>query len=123
MELQGGAPNVIHATVHTVATVATGQNTSRPYTLASGDFASDYHVFSLLRGRGRMEFYVEFCVDGQRFSTRAAGDFPRPYPFNGPFYFILNVAAGDDYDGYPGTDTRFPQAMQVEYVRFWRYIP
>ncbi len=119
MELQGSAPAVVHATVHTVATVATGQNTSRPYTVPSGDFADDFHVFSLVRGRDRMEFYV----DGQRFSTQAVGGFPAPYPFNGPFYLILNVAVGGDYDGFPGVDTRFPQAMQVDYVRFWHYTP
>lgn len=117
MELQGSVPNVVHATLHTVSTVATGQNTSLPYTLPSGDFSDAFHVFSIVRGRDQMAFYV----DGQRFATQTVSSFPAPYPFNGPFHVILDLAVGGDYDGVPDGSTRFPQAMQVDYVRFWHY--
>jgi len=44
-----------------------------------------------------------------------------PYPFNNPFYMILNVAVGGDFDGNPDGTTTFPQQMLVDYVRYYKY--
>ena len=44
-----------------------------------------------------------------------------PYPFNNPFFMILNVAVGGDFDGNPNASTVFPQQMLVDYVRYYKY--
>ncbi len=44
-----------------------------------------------------------------------------PYPFSNPFYAILNLAVGGDFDGNPDASTTFPQTMLVDYVRYYQY--
>jgi len=39
---------------------------------------------------------------------------------NGPFYIILNVAAGGSLPGSPNAETVFPQTMLVDYVRVYK---
>ena len=42
------------------------------------------------------------------------------YPFDKPFFMILNVAVGGDWGGQHGIDNSiFPAAMQVDYVRVY----
>ena len=42
------------------------------------------------------------------------------YPFDNPFFFILNVAVGGVWPGYPDATTTFPQYMAVDYVRVYQ---
>jgi len=61
-------------------------------------------------------------LDGQLYYTFGSGDTSgSPYPFNNPFFMILNVAVGGDFDGNPDASTVLPQQMQVDYVRHYQY--
>lgn len=116
MELRGSTPATNITTLHFGTSTATHQYISTTYTLPSADFSADFHVFSVVRGQGKMDFYV----DGTKYKTWTSSD-ATPYPFNNPFYGILNVAVGGDFDGNPDATTTFPQTMQVDYVRFYQY--
>ena len=37
-----------------------------------------------------------------------------------PFFFILNVAVGGNWPGYPDATTSFPQSMVVDCVRVFQ---
>jgi beta-glucanase (GH16 family) len=37
--------------------------------------------------------------------------------FQEEFFFILNVAVGGRFPGYPDSSSEFPQRMQVDYIR------
>ena len=120
MELRGSAPTVNNTTMH-YGTNSTSDHKQKgtQYTLpasASGDFSTDFHIFSLVRSLNQMRFYV----DGTLYYTLTSADVS-PYPFNNPFYAILNVAVGGDFGGDPTASTPFPQAMQVDYVRYYQY--
>ncbi len=39
--------------------------------------------------------------------------------FDHPFFFILNVAVGGNWPGYPDETTVFPQIMEVDYIRVY----
>ena len=116
MELKGSAPTVNYTTMHYGNTVATHQQKGTAYPLPSGDFSTDFHLFSLVRSQNQLDFYI----DGNKYYTLTANDVS-PYPFNNPFYAILNLAVGGDFDGNPDASTTFPQTMQVDYVKFLQY--
>jgi beta-glucanase (GH16 family) len=117
MELRGSTPKVNISTIHFGNTVADRRYIGTTYTLpGTGDFSDDFHTFSFIRSRDRMRWYV----DGVLYYTLTSGD-ASPYPFNNPFYMILNVAVGGDFDGNPDASTTFPQQMQVDYVRYYQY--
>ncbi len=42
------------------------------------------------------------------------------YPFNNDFFFILNVAVGGIWPGYPDDTTEFPKFMAVGHVRVYQ---
>lgn len=117
MELRGSTPKVNISTIHFGNTVADRRYIGTTYTLpGAGDFSDDYHTFSLIRSRDQMRWYV----DGVLYYTLTPSQ-ASPYPFNNPFYMILNVAVGGDFDGNPDASTTFPQQMQVDYVRYYQY--
>jgi beta-glucanase (GH16 family) len=114
VEVVGQYPNRSYATVHTVdakgAHVSFGDSTD----LSSGVFAAGFHVFSLEWDAGSMRF----ALDGTVYATRLR---PLPggatWPFDQPFYFILNLAVGGNWPGPPTAATVFPQVMEVDWVR------
>ena len=43
------------------------------------------------------------------------------WPFDKPFYIILNLAWGGDWGGYKGTDdSALPTTMKIDYVRVFQ---
>ena len=46
------------------------------------------------------------------------------WPFDKPFYLILNLAMGGDWAGSKGIDDdSLPQKFEVDYVRVWEMPP
>ncbi|MEM7660373.1 MAG: family 16 glycosylhydrolase [Bacteroidota bacterium] len=114
MELVGHEPEATHGTVHydnNGYTTSTGVST-----LSSGDLSDQFHVYSIIWERDVIKWYL----DNELFKTftRASGD--GGYPFNAPFYFIMNVAVGGNWPGYPDDTTVFPQTMEVDYLRVFQ---
>ena len=61
-------------------------------------------------------------VDDRRaFTLKKASDKKDVWPFNGPFYLLLNIAIGGDWGGVKGVDpSAFPTRMEVDYVRVYQ---
>ncbi|RTQ48975.1 glycoside hydrolase family 16 protein [Hymenobacter gummosus] len=116
MELRGSQPDVNVSTVHYGANTASHQYKGTTYRLPTGDFSQDFHTFSLIRSENQLRWYV----DGTLTYTITPNDVA-PYPFNNPFYVILNVAVGGHFDGNPSASEPFPKEMVVQYVRFYQY--
>jgi beta-glucanase (GH16 family) len=118
MELVGHTPNVLHGTLHFANPQGghTFQGTNT--TLKTGSFADEFHVFSL-EWQARE---IRWFLDHQLYQVQtnwAAGPSPFPSPFDKPFHLILNLAIGGNWPGSPDGQTRFPQAMVVDYVRVY----
>ncbi|KUG09177.1 glycoside hydrolase family 16 protein [Solirubrum puertoriconensis] len=116
MELRGSDPAATVTTVHYGPDLARHQYQGSTYRLPSGDFSADFHVFSLIRSQDGLRWFV----DGQPVYSIGAAQVPN-YPFNQPFYLILNVAVGGHFDGDPAASEPFPKEMVVDYVRFYQY--
>ena len=113
MEMVGNDPTKVFGTVHYNNN---GYVKSDGFLkLSTGDFSDKFHVFSVLWDLDIIIWYV----DNQPFKTfrRSPGSV---YPFNNPFYFVLNVAVGGQWPGDPDGTTVFPQQMTVDYIRVFR---
>lgn len=66
--------------------------------------------------------YFQFYVDGKetlRYANPGTGK--RDWPYDAPFYLILNLAWGGDWGGQQGVDgSALPITMEVEYVRVYQ---
>jgi beta-glucanase (GH16 family) len=116
MELVGHEAGKSYSTVH-YGPGPGSINISRGYTLPTGIFNDQFHVFSMEWEQDLMKFYV----DDNLFSTVTKADLgANNYPFNEQFYFIVNLAVGGNWPGPPDATTVFPQWLIVDYIRIYQ---
>ena len=116
MEEVGFEGNQIHSTLHTSKYNYTlGTQITASYPVPKVD---EWHVYSL-------EWYpdhITFLVDDHPFLTfHKQGDDWRKWPFDKPFYIIMNLAIGGSWGGQHGVDNKlFPAKMEVDWVRLYQ---
>lgn len=116
MELVGGAStdNEIHGTVHwdnSGSYASYGQG----YSLSSGIFADEFHVFSIIWDDEFIKWYVDDILYNTIDITPQGLS-----EFHEDFFFIFNVAVGGNWPGSPNGTTVFPQRMVVDYIRVFQ---
>lgn len=92
---------------------------SSVYTLPSGTFADDFHVFAAEWSPNEIKFYVDDNLYATKTNTTVS---PYPWIFDKRFYMLLNVAIGGAWAGAPDGTTTFPQQMEVDYVRVYQKL-
>ena len=121
MEAKGRLQNIVDHTLH-FSTVEGSHRYIGTSSVVSGTTA-DWHVYAV----DWTPAYIEYYLDGvsvQRYNNVAwstASSSANSAPFDKPFYMLINLAVGGQYDNYnePGAD--FTQAtMQVDYVRVYQ---
>lgn len=94
-----------------------------PYTTVvdfEDGFFDEFHNFSMEWTRN----YIEFFIDGVSYCRYSRTDDPEDYgydawPFDKPFYLILNTAVGGGLGG-PVDDEALPFTFDIEYVRVYQ---
>lgn len=116
MENVGYDPEVIHANIHTEAYNHV-RGTNKGASIRIERPWADFHVYALEWTPDRLDFFVD---DRRYFSYGNDGSGPAAWPFDQPFYLILNVAVGGSWGGRHGVDESvLPQRMEVDYVRVY----
>lgn len=117
LEQVGSQPNVAHATLHTKLfnhVMHTGRGAEAPVPTA----CSAFHRYQLAWTSSA----ITMGVDDHAY-MRVRNDQPGghgAWPFDTPFYLILNLAMGGDWAAAKGIDdAALPQRMEVDYVRVW----
>jgi beta-glucanase (GH16 family) len=119
MELIGKEPSNVYGTIHSHDANNNVRSFSTKYSLASGTFADDFHIFSMEWSPNKIQFFV----DGNLYATKTPTDLaPSPWRFDKKFYILLNLAMGGAWAGSPDATTTFPQVMEVDYVRVYQKI-
>ena len=122
MELLGHQPNYVHGTAHWGEMIGGGHPNlgAVTYSQFPTTFAEEYHVFSL---DWRPDTMTWLMNDEPYFQLTTADHVENSgydTPFNDPFFFILNIAVGGNWPGYPDESTLFPQFMAIDYVRVYQ---
>jgi beta-glucanase (GH16 family) len=118
MELLGQNSQMVYGTAHWGIAGQGSIHHGGSYSLSSGDFSSSFHVFSLEWDAGKLTFLVD---DVSYYTVNKADVIEGTYPFDKPFFFIMNVAVGGNWPGNPNSSTIFPQRMFVDYVRVFQF--
>jgi licheninase len=117
LEQVGSQPNVAHATLHTALFNHTHQN-GRGAETPVPTACSAFHRYQLAWTVDA----ITIGVDDHAY-MRVRNDQPGgrgAWPFNSPFYLILNLAMGGDWAAAKGIDdAALPQRFEVDYVRVW----
>lgn len=117
MELLGQEPAKVYGTLHYGASSATHGSKGNSYSLSSGTFFDQFHVFSMEWKQDQIKLFVD---NNFFFTFNNTDTGSNPYPFNAPFFFLFNVAVGGNWPGSPDATTTFPQRMIVDYIRVFQ---
>lgn len=114
LENIGSEPSTVHGSLHGPG-YSGGNPLTGSYSLPNGEaFADDFHTFAV----DWTPEYIAWSVDGQEYQRKTPADAGgNAWPFDQPFFIIMNVAVGGAWPGPPNDDTQFPQSMVVDYVR------
>ncbi len=125
LEAKGRLPNRVYGTVHFGQAWPGNKYTSSMYKFPNNETIADYHVYSLEWEPGVLRWLVDgnkYFETSQWWSLGAGASEPYEYPapFDKPFYILLNLALGGNYDGgVSPEDSNLPAQMLVDYVRVY----
>ena len=117
MEEVGANPNYVSSSLHANAHVHTN-NTQVTHEMYLAGAEDDFHTYAIEWTAKNITTYV----DGkQQLSYDNRGLGRDDWPYDDPFYVILNLAWGGDWGGYRGIDDNaLPVTMEVDYVRVFQ---
>lgn len=119
LEYLGHQPNRVFGTLHYGGTFPANQLTSNAFTLGSGTFHDDYHIFALEWDECSMRWLIDGNVYATQRSWFSTGG-PYPAPFDERFHLLLNMAVGGNLPGPPDGTTVFPQEYLIDWVRVYQ---
>jgi beta-glucanase (GH16 family) len=90
-----------------------GGSSTTAYTGAN--FCSGFHTFGVEWTPTALDFYI----DGVR-RLRITDHVPVPNSAFTGMYITANLAVGGSWPGAPNSETPFPSALEIDYIRAWR---
>jgi len=114
MEYVGKSPGQIHTTLHTPESYGQSFNTK----ITNIDSIEEgFHVYKTKWDTNQIQFYIDDILV-YTFSPEIKND--KTWPFNKPFYIILNLAIGGHFGGSYVDDSIFPEDFVIDYVKVYQ---
>jgi beta-glucanase (GH16 family) len=117
MEHVGFNQGFIHASTHSLK-YFWQIGTQRTDTIYGSDVSDAFHTYGMEWDADTIKVFMDeklFFASGNDHTGWEA------WPFDKPFYLLLNIAVGGAWGGQQGVDeTIWPQRMEVDYVRVYR---
>jgi len=114
LEYIGKEPHMVFTTLHTQDSHGNTINTKKT---SFPNIEEGFHVFALDWTKDKMDFFVDDILV-YTFQPEIKNE--NTWPFDKPFYFILNVAIGGNFGGPAVDDTVFPQDFIVDYIKVYQ---
>lgn len=114
LEYVGREPNIIFTSLHTQDSHGNTINTKK--TKIQG-IENGFHIYAMDWTKDKIEFFVD-NLPVYVFSPVVKND--NIWPYNQPFYFIINVAVGGNFGGNIIDDSAFPQEFLIDYIRVYQ---
>ncbi len=119
LEHVGHNINIIHASAHS-KDYQWQKGTQKSAVITVPDATENFHNYILEWNSDVMRI----CVDDTcYFEYKNEGLGESKWPYNKPFYLIMNLAIGGAWGSAEGMDeTIYPQSMEVDYVRIYKHL-
>ncbi|MBA6152504.1 glycoside hydrolase family 16 protein [Gelidibacter maritimus] len=114
MEYVGKNPHEIHTTLHTPD--SHGQSINSQVTTIE-NVEDGFHVYKSEWTKDFIKFYIDGVLV-YTFSPEVKND--STWPFDKPFYLLLNLAVGGNFGGPEVDDNIFPQEFSIDYVKVFK---
>ena len=117
MEHVGHDKGVIHASAHS-CDYQWQKGTQQTDTIHIADATREFHTYTW---EWTPEVVKAFVDEQLYFEYKNEGLGESKWPYDKPFYLILNVAVGGAWGSVKGIDVQiFPQSMEVDFVRVYK---
>jgi beta-glucanase (GH16 family) len=108
----------IYGTVHTEEfNLFEGPLPPQGGTIDITDVTDNFHLYAIEWTPEKIDFFVD---DQKYYSFLNNNGTSSTWPFNQPFYIILNLAVGGGWVGTPDQSTVFPAVMEIDFVRVYQ---
>jgi beta-glucanase (GH16 family) len=117
LEHVGFDPKKVHFNVHVDKYNHTKKN-NKGKSVTCEDPDTKFHIYAIEWFDDRIDFYFD---EEKVFSYSNEKEGETSWPFDKPFYVILNLAFGGGWGGAKGIDeSSLPQEFLIDYVRVWQ---
>jgi beta-glucanase (GH16 family) len=113
MEYVGKNPHEIHTTLHTPDSHGNSVNT-KVTTLEK--IEDGFHVYKCNWTNEKIEFFID---DNLVYTFSPDIKDEKTWPFDKPFYVLLNLAIGGNFGGPEVDDSIFPKEFLIDYVKIY----
>lgn len=114
LEYVGREPQIVFTSLHTQDSHGETINTKKT---KIDNIEDGYHVYAMEWTKDQIEFFVD-NISVYIFQPALKNE--ETWPYNQPFYIILNLAVGGNFGG-PEVDNKvFPQDFVIDYIRVYQ---
>jgi beta-glucanase (GH16 family) len=104
--------------------IHSGSDATAVYNFTDGNSVTNFNTYTLDWTTNAISFYVDGHLYETQTNWSSSTGNAYPFPFNQPFFLIMNMAIGGNYLGNPTTNainagSTFPSQVQVDYVRIY----
>jgi beta-glucanase (GH16 family) len=116
MEFSGNRPKIIYGSLHS-KTYNHKINTERTVKIELDDLSDNFHDYEVIWDEHSISFYVDQLCYGKY--LKAPTDTINEWPFDQPFYLIINLAVGGMFGGVV-FDSDLPYLFEVDWIKVYQ---
>lgn len=114
LEYVGREPNVIFTSLHTDDSHGNTVNTKKTEIKS---IEKGFHLYAIDWNKDKISFFID---NNLVYTFQPENKSESIWPYNQPFYFIINLAIGGNFGG-PAVDTTiFPQKFEIDYIKVFK---
>jgi beta-glucanase (GH16 family) len=110
-------PSKNYGTAHWGLSASSHLSSGGSSALTTGLYSDSFHVYSINWTADKIQWLIDDVKYYEVTKQQITGG---NFPFDKPFFIILNVAVGGNWPGSPDATTTFPQKMYVDYIRVYQ---
>ncbi|GAA3508398.1 hypothetical protein GCM10022393_19430 [Aquimarina addita] len=114
MEFVGKEPHTIYNSLHTRQSYG---NTINSKKTIINDIEEGFHTYKSVWTEDKIQFFID---DKPAYTFSPELKNKDTWPFNKPFYLIINLAIGGNFGGPEVDDTIFPKQFIIDYIKVWK---
>jgi beta-glucanase (GH16 family) len=114
LEYVGREPNKVFTSLHTQDSHG---NTINTKVTEIDTIEVGFHVYAIDWTKDKIDFFVD---DKLVYAFAPNTKNEDTWPYNQPFYFIINTAVGGNFGGHDIDDAIFPQEFVIDYIKVYQ---